>query len=321
MSDQPLVSIIIPTYNRAHLIGETLDSVVAQTYENWECIIVDDGSSDNTDEVVDEYVKKDSRFKYYHRPDEHLQGGNGARNYGFKMSQGQYVNWFDSDDLMLPEMLELKVKAMLEKHIDFVICSGKSSDSELNNIKNKIVSIDQDLYESYTLWESKIMLPSVLFERFYLLNKTLFNENLIRSQENEFFSRVFFQMDYDYSLIFNPLYIYRQHLDNKRSQQKTEYKPDFIYSFSFVSLNNLERGLQIHNTRIVNFHLKKLIDYFFLTYHNSDFINFNFIYVNLVLNKIESKKLLFVFLKFSYALHKINLPIPYRLEKLIKNSF
>jgi glycosyltransferase involved in cell wall biosynthesis len=48
MSDQPLVSIIIPTYNRAHLIAETLDSIVAQTYENWECIIVDDGSSDTT---------------------------------------------------------------------------------------------------------------------------------------------------------------------------------------------------------------------------------------------------------------------------------
>ena len=72
MTNNPLVSIIIPTYNRAHLIGETLDSVLAQTYQNWECIIVDDGSSDNTDDVVNDYVKKDPRFKYYYRPDEHL---------------------------------------------------------------------------------------------------------------------------------------------------------------------------------------------------------------------------------------------------------
>ena len=92
MNKKPLVSVIIPTYNRAHLIGETLDSALAQTYQNWECIIGDDGSSDNTDEVVGEYVKKDSRFKYFHRPDQHLRGGNGARNYGFKMSQGEYVN-------------------------------------------------------------------------------------------------------------------------------------------------------------------------------------------------------------------------------------
>ena len=74
MKKEPLVSVIIPTYNRAHLIGETLDSVLAQTYQNWECIIVDDGSSDDTDEVIGEYVKKDNRFKYYHRPDEHLPG-------------------------------------------------------------------------------------------------------------------------------------------------------------------------------------------------------------------------------------------------------
>lgn len=91
MKKQPLVSIIIPTYNRAHLIGETLDSVLAQTYKNWECIIVDDGSSDNSDEIIDECVKKDARFKYYQRPDEHLPGGNGARNYGFRMSRGTKV--------------------------------------------------------------------------------------------------------------------------------------------------------------------------------------------------------------------------------------
>jgi glycosyltransferase involved in cell wall biosynthesis len=110
MSDQPLVSIIIPTYNRAHLIGVTLHSVVSQTYLNWECIIVDDGSSDNTDEVVGEYVKKDSRFKYYHRPEEHLLGGNGARNYGFKMSKGEYVNWLDSDDLFSENKIDDQVK-------------------------------------------------------------------------------------------------------------------------------------------------------------------------------------------------------------------
>ncbi len=79
MAEQPLVSIIIPTYNRAHLIGETLDSVLAQTYTNWECIVVDDGSTDATDELMAKYCAKDARIRYYHRPDLHLSGGNGAR--------------------------------------------------------------------------------------------------------------------------------------------------------------------------------------------------------------------------------------------------
>ena len=62
---KPLVSIIIPTFNRAHLIGETLNSVLAQTYPYWECIIIDDGSTDNSKKIIGEYVKKDFRFHYY----------------------------------------------------------------------------------------------------------------------------------------------------------------------------------------------------------------------------------------------------------------
>src|SRR5690554_5799485 len=117
MSDQnPLVSIIIPTFNRAHLIGETLDSVLAQTYHNWECIVVDDGSTDNTDEVMAEYIAKDARFQYHHRPAVKSKGANACRNYGFEKSKGAYIQWFDSDDLMHPEKIAIKAKyAITEK--------------------------------------------------------------------------------------------------------------------------------------------------------------------------------------------------------------
>jgi glycosyltransferase involved in cell wall biosynthesis len=103
---EPLVSIIIPTYNRSSVIRETLDSVFAQTYNNWECIIVDDGSTDNTSNVVLTYVAKDKRFHYYKRPDTHNEGGNGARNYGLEISKGVYVQFLDSDDLLAKNKLE-----------------------------------------------------------------------------------------------------------------------------------------------------------------------------------------------------------------------
>lgn len=119
--EEPLVSIIIPTYNRAHLIGETLDSIMAQTYQNWECIVVDDGSTDDTEVLMDEYINKDARFQYHHRPVDRLPGGNAARNYGFEVSKGDYIQWFDSDDLMIPEKIELKAQAFLESNIDFVV--------------------------------------------------------------------------------------------------------------------------------------------------------------------------------------------------------
>src|SRR5690606_10638879 len=107
---QTLVSIIIPTYNRAHLISETLDSVLAQTYTNWECIVVDDGSSDNTDELLRTYCDKDDRFKYFHRPDTHRPGGNGARNYGLDNAKGDYITFLDSDDYIAHYAIEDKLK-------------------------------------------------------------------------------------------------------------------------------------------------------------------------------------------------------------------
>lgn len=125
MDRQVLISIIIPTYNRAHLIGETLDSVINQTYESWECIIVDDGSTDNTDEILGEYCQIDNRIKYHHRPKDLPSGGNAARNHGFELSKGAYVNWFDSDDLMEETFIEVKLKSILENpELDFVIARG-----------------------------------------------------------------------------------------------------------------------------------------------------------------------------------------------------
>lgn len=193
MSDQPLVSIIIPTYNRAHLIGETLNSVLAQTYQNWECIIVDDGSSDNTDEVVGAYVKRDSRFKYFLRPDEHLPGGNGARNYGFKISQGEYVNWFDSDDLMVSEKLKLQVDYLIKnKNIDVVFCECRNFYLKKNELVkcslNKIQTVN--FIEDYVLRKLDAQTGTALWRKAVLL-KQHYDEELLQSQDYEYYSRLF----------------------------------------------------------------------------------------------------------------------------------
>lgn len=121
----PLVSIIIPTFNRAHLLGETLDSVMAQTYQNWECIVVDDGSTDTTDALMAEYIAKDSRFQYHHRPQDRLAGGNAARNYGFEISNGAYINWLDSDDLLVPNKLFIQVNYLLSHKTKVHLCQGQ----------------------------------------------------------------------------------------------------------------------------------------------------------------------------------------------------
>src|SRR5690606_37985604 len=137
---EPLVSIIIPTYNRAHLIGETLDSVLAQTYTNWECIILDDGSTDNTTEVVQGYLDKDPRFQYHHRPADRPKGANACRNYGFEVSKGEYVNWFDDDDVMFNSKIEVQLNVLLNYKIDFTI-------AKFSNFRNKENLIDELSYK------------------------------------------------------------------------------------------------------------------------------------------------------------------------------
>lgn len=187
--EKPLVSIIIPTYNRANLIGETLDSVIAQTYTNWECIVVDDGSKDNTDEVMASYVAKDSRFRYFHRPDAHKPGGSGARNYGFLQSKGKYINWFDSDDLMVPSFIMRKVET-LEKHkVDFVVCRGDDFQNGINmpilkyegNYKNKLTGKNFILGKNYWITNAFMGLRKTLIN-------CMFNEELKSGQETNFFT-------------------------------------------------------------------------------------------------------------------------------------
>lgn len=126
MRKDPSVSVIIPTYNRQYLLGETLDSILMQSFNKWECIVVDDGSVDYTDELLDFYCEKDSRIKYYHRPKNRLKGANSCRNYGFEKCIGDYIIWFDSDDIMHPYHIEKKVKALSGNSFDFVVAKTQN---------------------------------------------------------------------------------------------------------------------------------------------------------------------------------------------------
>lgn len=101
------VSVIIPAYNRANLIGETIQSVLDQTFTDFEIIVVDDGSTDNTREVIDSF--KDPRISYKYQEN---RGVAAARNTGIRFSGGEYIAFLDSDDLWLPQNLELKVKLL-----------------------------------------------------------------------------------------------------------------------------------------------------------------------------------------------------------------
>lgn len=110
--NNPIVSIIVPCYNQAQYLPETLQSVLDQEIQNWECIIVNDGSPDNTEEVALKWVEKDSRFKYFKKDNGGLPD---TRNYGIKHSQGKYILPLDSDDKISKEYASEAIK-VLEKN-------------------------------------------------------------------------------------------------------------------------------------------------------------------------------------------------------------
>lgn len=116
---QPLVSIIIGTYNQSDFLPYTLQSIINQSYTNWECIIVDDDSTDNTKNVVKSFVVKDSRFKYIHKKNE---GVAVARNFGFSIAKGDYIQFLDSDDYLAEIRFAECVKLMQEnKSLEMIV--------------------------------------------------------------------------------------------------------------------------------------------------------------------------------------------------------
>src|SRR6266852_191572 len=119
-SSAGLVSVIITSYNYGHFIAQALDSVLAQTYSNWECIVVDDGSTDNTREVVERYAEANPRIRYFWQENQRLAA---ARNTGIAKSSGEYFQFLDADDLIERRKLECQVE-VLEHHQEIDIVYG-----------------------------------------------------------------------------------------------------------------------------------------------------------------------------------------------------
>lgn len=223
---EPLVSIIIPSYRQAAYIAETLDSVLAQTYASWEALIIDDGSPDNTDEVVQPYLERDARIKYLKKEN---GGVAAARNYGLRAAQGEYILPLDADDVIAPRYLELAVEAFEQvPERRLVYCYARFFGARTDEFKVRykgyrrmlldntifcsavyrrsdalaVGGYDETLHAGFEDWEFNIrfldekslvyQIPEQLF--FYRIkpssrNTDLYTENRVDMAENELFER------------------------------------------------------------------------------------------------------------------------------------
>ena len=122
------ISIIVPVYNTGEYLRECFDCIIAQTFKNFEVVVVDDGSTDDSGAICDEYARKDSRFVVIHKEN---GGVSSARNRGLDEATGDYIGFVDSDDTMLPGMLEEYATIAEKYEADFIECKGYIPEGEV----------------------------------------------------------------------------------------------------------------------------------------------------------------------------------------------
>ena len=119
--NEPLVSIITPVYNAERFLSDTIKSVQNQTYKNWEILLIDDCSKDNSAQIIKEFLKYDNRIKYIKLKKN--SGASVSRNEGIRNAKGRFIAFVDSDDVWKPEKLEIQIKYMLKENLGFTFTS------------------------------------------------------------------------------------------------------------------------------------------------------------------------------------------------------
>ena len=169
------ISLIIPCYNSALYLAETLDSVLNQSYLNWECLIVDDGSIDDTAKVAELYVQKDSRFIYLRKDN---GGVSSARNLGLRNAIGDYIQFLDSDDLMGKEKLTLHVDFLITNPTVHIVYSGSRYFDTMKPERKKIFGRGNFLGTiEITMYDIDV-LRSVLIRNPFITSAPLYRKNV-----------------------------------------------------------------------------------------------------------------------------------------------
>ncbi|MFV5703599.1 glycosyltransferase family 2 protein [Flavobacterium sp. XS2P12] len=216
MSLHPTVTIIMATYNRAHFIEESLLSILNQAFTNWECLIIDDGGTDNTSEIIALFSEHDSRFQFLKRPDSYKKGLPGCRNYGLDLAQGDYVIFFDDDDFVHPDNLKICLKELDDSLKDFCHYQKLSYSDVKPKFKNAIVkerkSIDKTAIEKVITQEIGLASCTVLWRK-HCFNQVRFNENLLYAEEWECYSKLITH-NFNGVIIDTVLYYNRKHADS-----------------------------------------------------------------------------------------------------------
>lgn len=261
----PKISVLMPIYNVEKYLNRALDSVLNQTYKDFEVICVDDGSTDNSGKIADEYAKKDKRIKVIHQEN---QGLSMARNNGLKISNGEYIHFFDSDDVIHPELLETTIyyaEKFKADVVHFEFCKLKK------NVEPEIVLFDKE-HVKYMVTESPLFLgikkrgQRVSFNAWSKLYKKSILENL------EFIAGIHFE-DYPHTfavfakhpktvILDKELYFYTINQNsisnqNVKPKQIKDYHKGINFLYEIYKASHLKKELKYLKRHIISTVLKE----------------------------------------------------------------
>ncbi|WP_372757300.1 glycosyltransferase family 2 protein [Mariniflexile sp.] len=251
-----LVSIIVPCYKQAHFLSEALQSVLAQTHTDWECIIVNDGSPDNTEDIAKEWCNKDMRFSYLYKENGGLPS---ARNAGIKISKGEFILVFDSDDILHENYLS-KVLPVLksDKSLGIVSCYREFFEGKKSNI---IYRYKAEGTTYHALMFENILMPSSLFRKKCWELVGGYDENMTNGFEDWEFWVAITKQGWNFKFVEEFLFYYRR---TKHSM--------LTDTLQYHRITNMEYVFKKHKDLYIK-HFDSTLDYmFFLAnlYRNSE---------------------------------------------------
>ncbi|WP_261024166.1 glycosyltransferase family 2 protein [Streptococcus mitis] len=237
-----LISIIVPIYNSENYLRQCLDSIMGQTYKNFECLLINDGSPDHSADICREYVSKDSRFLYFEKEN---GGVSSARNLGIERSKGEYITFIDSDDWVDSDYLEVLYTTLLEEGADITVSTYKRF-----NIKDSCFyfhifqrGYDKKTFTGQELIASLQALSS--FDRSYISSsnklvksrqlKTIrFNEKTTLGEDMEFWYKLYLISD-KIVYVNKDTYIYRTSNDEYKHFELEKIRSDIQHRLNFIA--------------------------------------------------------------------------------------
>lgn len=226
-----LISIVTPMYNGEKYVEETINSVLKQTYPNWEMIIVDDGSKDNGPAIVEKFAQADNRIKLIRQKN---AGSSAARNNGLKNIQGRYVSFLDSDDFWEPNFLEEQLNFIKEKKSPIVFASYKRINAEGKEILRPFIVPEKVNYKGL-LKSCSISCLTAMFDREKTGN-VFFNEAMGSLRDDfVFWLSILKQGGYAYGNR-NVLASYRVFASSTTGNKKKVMKPQFMVYYKVEKL-------------------------------------------------------------------------------------